>query len=100
VPRRAETRAVVDLEAVRERAHEGADPADAISARQTLARALAELAPEDRAAVLLVDANGFDYRSAADILDVPEGTVASRLNRARAALRRALGDTRKGAANR
>jgi RNA polymerase sigma-70 factor (ECF subfamily) len=92
------TRAVVDIETVRGRAHEG-DPADGLSTRQALARALAELAPEDRAAVLLVDADGFDYRSAADVLGIPEGTIASRLNRARAALRRALGDTRRGAAN-
>jgi RNA polymerase sigma-70 factor (ECF subfamily) len=90
----------VDLEAVRERAQEGADPAETLSMRHALARALAELAPEDRAAVLLVDAEGFDYRGAAEILGIPEGTVASRLNRARAALRRALGDTRKGAENR
>ena len=93
------TRAVVELEAVRERAHD-ADPAEAMSLRQTLGRALAELAPEDRAAVLLVDADGFDYRSAAEVLGIPEGTVASRLNRARAALRRALGDTRKEAESR
>jgi RNA polymerase sigma-70 factor, ECF subfamily len=55
-----------------------------------LADALSELAPEDRAAVLLVDAQGFDYRSAGEVLGVPEGTIASRLNRARASLRRAL----------
>jgi len=41
--------------------------------------------------VLLVDAQGFDYRDAAQVLGVPEGTVASRLNRARASLRTALG---------
>jgi RNA polymerase sigma-70 factor (ECF subfamily) len=47
--------------------------------------------------VLLVDAQGFDYRSAAEILGVPEGTVASRLNRARTALRRHLDDRLEGA---
>jgi RNA polymerase sigma-70 factor, ECF subfamily len=41
--------------------------------------------------VLLVDAQGFDYRAAGEVLGVPEGTIASRLNRARAALRRSLG---------
>jgi RNA polymerase sigma-70 factor (ECF subfamily) len=93
------TRAVVDLESVRDRAHAGLDPAEALSVRYTLGRALAELPPEDRAAVLLVDAHGFDYRDTADVLGIPEGTVASRLNRARAALRGALQETRKGAAN-
>jgi RNA polymerase sigma-70 factor, ECF subfamily len=66
--------------------------AETVELRAGLAEALAALAPEDRAAVLLVDAQGFDYRAAAEVLDVPEGTVASRLNRARAHLRRALAE--------
>jgi RNA polymerase sigma-70 factor (ECF subfamily) len=72
------------------------DVADGVTQRARLAAALAALAPEDRAAVLLVDAQGFDYRSAGAVLGVPEGTVASRLNRARAALRQTLGDGPKG----
>ena len=66
------------------------DVAETVAERTALAEALAALAPEDRAAILLVDAQGFDYRSAGEVLRVPEGTIASRLNRARAALRRAL----------
>jgi RNA polymerase sigma-70 factor (ECF subfamily) len=58
------------------------------------------LSPRDRAAVLLVDAQGFDYESAAKVLDVPAGTVASRLNRARAILRRFLDDHAQGASRR
>jgi RNA polymerase sigma-70 factor (ECF subfamily) len=73
-----------------------ADIADTVVNRSRLAQALSELALEDRAAVLLVDAQGFDYRSAGEVLGVPEGTVASRLNRARAALRRALGEQEEG----
>jgi RNA polymerase sigma-70 factor (ECF subfamily) len=66
-------------------------PADeGLSNRETLATALDALAPEERAAVLLVDAEGFDYRAAGEVLGVPAGTIASRLNRARAALRRSL----------
>jgi RNA polymerase sigma-70 factor, ECF subfamily len=66
-------------------------PADeALSRREALAYALDSLNPDDRAAVLLVDADGFDYRAAGEILGVPAGTVASRLNRARAALRQTL----------
>jgi RNA polymerase sigma-70 factor, ECF subfamily len=67
------------------------DPGDVAAGREDLARALAALPPDERAAVLLVDAQGFDYRHAAHVLGVPEGTVASRLNRARASLRTALG---------
>ena len=55
-----------------------------------LATALAALAPEERAALVLVDAEGFDYSAAAKILGIPVGTVASRLNRARSSLRGAL----------
>jgi RNA polymerase sigma-70 factor (ECF subfamily) len=58
--------------------------------RLDLAHALGALAPDERAAVLLVDANGFDYATAARILGIPAGTLASRLNRARAELRATL----------
>jgi RNA polymerase sigma-70 factor, ECF subfamily len=68
-----------------------ADPGELVAGRGDLTRALAALPPEDRAAVLLVDAQGFDYRETARVLGIPEGTVASRLNRARASLRTALG---------
>ena len=74
-----------------------ADVSDTVSRRSDLARALRQLAPVDRAAVLLVDAQGFDYAAAAEVLGVPAGTIASRLNRARIALRRTLGDSREGA---
>ena len=67
------------------------DPSELAVGREDLARALRALPPDERAAVLLVDAQGFDYRQAADVLGVPEGTVASRLNRARASLRTTLG---------
>jgi len=70
-----------------------APPVDASTAvRDELWRALGELSGEERACVMLVDALGFDYEDAAEILEVPRGTVASRLNRARALLRRALGE--------
>jgi RNA polymerase sigma-70 factor (ECF subfamily) len=67
------------------------DPGEAVARRGDLAEALARLAPEERAAVILVDARGFDYREAARVLDVPEGTIGSRLSRARASLRTELG---------
>jgi len=43
-----------------------------------------------RAAILLVDVEGFSYKEAAEILGVPEGTVMSRLFRARHALQKQL----------
>ena len=73
-----------------------ADPATTAAARTDLARALAALPVDQRAAVLLVDAEGLDYDAAASVLGVAPGTIASRLSRARAALRAALaeGETR------
>lgn len=61
--------------------------------RGDLAVALASLPPELRAAVILVDADGLDYAAAGQVLGVPAGTVGSRLNKARAFLRMALGVT-------
>ena len=66
------------------------DPADGFAARSQLTAALASLSPEQRVVVLLVDRDGFDYQSVADVLDVPKGTVCSRLVTARAALRETL----------
>jgi RNA polymerase sigma-70 factor (ECF subfamily) len=93
-------RHVVPLESVRERADPRPEPGEILPVRRALADALARLPAGDRAAVLLVDAQGFDYRSAAEILGVPEGTVGSRLNRTRALLRRALDDRLEGASER
>ena len=67
------------------------DPGDELAERERLSVALAALPPEQRAAVLLVDREGFDYKTVAEILDVPIGTAASRVSAARRALRRALG---------
>jgi RNA polymerase sigma-70 factor (ECF subfamily) len=70
----------------------GADPSDVVPERARLAAALAALAPTERTVVLLVDAEGLSYEEAAAVTGVPGGTIASRLSRARAALRRALRD--------
>lgn len=67
-----------------------ADPADAVADRDLVARLLAILPPDQRAAVVLVDQEGLDYRAAAKLLGVPMGTIASRLANAREKLRRAL----------
>ncbi|HET6874399.1 MAG TPA: sigma-70 family RNA polymerase sigma factor [Acidimicrobiales bacterium] len=52
-----------------------------------------EALPEQfRLAVLLADVEGFSYKEIADILEVPIGTVMSRLHRGRRALQKALHD--------
>lgn len=43
-----------------------------------------------RATVLLADVEGFAYKEIAEILDIPIGTVMSRLHRGRKALEREL----------
>lgn len=63
-------------------------PADTAVAKLQAAAVLARLAPELRATVVLVHGYGFDYGDAARALNVPAGTIASRLNRARRRARR------------
>jgi RNA polymerase sigma-70 factor (ECF subfamily) len=58
-----------------------------------LRRALDELPPAFRVVVQLVDVEGLSYQEAADALDIPVGTVMSRLHRARRRLRQALSGT-------
>jgi RNA polymerase sigma-70 factor (ECF subfamily) len=55
-----------------------------------LERACSLLQPDQREILLLVALEGLSYRQVATILGVPEGTVMSRLARARERLRRAL----------
>jgi RNA polymerase sigma-70 factor (ECF subfamily) len=51
---------------------------------------IAALPEEQRVVLLLVCADGFTYREAAEALEIPVGTVMSRLGRARLALWREL----------
>ena len=55
-------------------------------------RALQEIPEEFRIAVYLADVEGFSYKEIADIVDVPAGTVMSRLHRGRKLLREKLTD--------
>jgi RNA polymerase sigma-70 factor (ECF subfamily) len=80
----------VPLDELVEQASDPSELEDALDARSEVATALAELSPDERAVVFLVDVEGFDYTAASRVLGVPVGTVASRLNRARSALRSAL----------
>nr|WP_236655597.1 RNA polymerase sigma factor SigM [Streptacidiphilus carbonis] len=66
---------------------EGADvSAERSELRRELGTALATLPPEQRAALVLVDVQGYPVAEAARILDIPIGTIKSRCARARARL--------------
>ncbi len=66
------------------------DDAEASHVRAMVGGALDALADEIRPVIVLVDVEGFRQREVAEMLGIPEGTVASRLFRARSALRTAL----------
>jgi len=59
-------------------------------ASEALQAGLAKLSPELRETLILRDVEELEYREIAQILNVPEGTVKSRLNRGRAELVRIL----------
>ena len=67
-------------------ADEGTDPAVRIG----LMSALSSLSFEHREALLLTAVEGLSYRETADALDIPIGTVMSRIARARDHLARRL----------
>jgi RNA polymerase sigma-70 factor, ECF subfamily len=67
------------------------DRVSASALRPALAAALAALSPGDRDVLLLVALADLGYPEVAQALGIPEGTVASRLHRARRQLRAALG---------
>ena len=58
--------------------------------REMVQRALRQISPDLREAVILRDLQDMDYREIAQVLKVPEGTVKSRINRGRAELARVL----------
>jgi RNA polymerase sigma-70 factor (ECF subfamily) len=72
-------------DAVESRVHAGAES-------RALAAAIAGLPAAQREVLLLVTWAGLTYDEVAEALGVPAGTVRSRMYRARAKLRRALGD--------
>jgi RNA polymerase sigma-70 factor (ECF subfamily) len=70
--------------------HTDLDPEQITSRDQTVARvqlAIAKLPVGQRQAITLVDLEGFSYAEVAGILEIPIGTVMSRLCRARQALK-------------
>ena len=65
----------------------------AAAMRPLLAEALSTLAARDRDVLLLIGWAELSYEQTALALDIPVGTVRSRLNRARRKVRAALGET-------
>jgi len=71
----------------------GEDGRRTVLARLQLAevrRAITQLPEDQRSVLLLVCVEGMRYREVAEALEIPMGTVMSRLGRARAALARAV----------
>jgi RNA polymerase sigma-70 factor, ECF subfamily len=81
------------LGVLEERAAQGSRTDGLLAGREAgelLQAALQKLSPELREAVILRDLQELEYREIAKVLNVPEGTVKSRLNRGRAELVRVL----------
>jgi RNA polymerase sigma-70 factor, ECF subfamily len=89
---RRRQRRPVPRDALPEPATASPDPAHAVDARLTVDAALASVPEEFRVAVVLRDLCDLDYAEIAQVLDVPPGTVRSRIARGRAALHAALGN--------
>jgi len=81
------------FEAIAEVADHTADPEHLVDERDLVERvraAMAALNPEQRKVLSLVDLEGFSYTEVATILEIPVGTVMSRLCRARRRLKARL----------
>jgi RNA polymerase sigma-70 factor (ECF subfamily) len=79
-------------EPARGSASEGSRLEDRVGARIDVDAALRELPEEFRVAVVLRDLCDLDYAEIAEVLDIPAGTVRSRIARGRAALFELLGN--------
>ncbi|WP_028100725.1 RNA polymerase sigma factor [Pseudoduganella violaceinigra] len=75
-----------------EGAHVGDDFAEAHQQRMAVQKAVSLLSEEHRLVVGLVLVEGLPYKEAAEVLDIPVGTLTSRLARARGALQELLSD--------
>lgn len=88
--RRLPEAGVAELETAADRGPTPESEALARERREDLTAAVARLATAHREALALVFVEGLSYREAAEVLGIPEGTVKSRLNHARQALRALL----------
>lgn len=67
------------------------DQAERSDEHRRVGEALGRLSNDERTLIVLRDMEGFDYQQMAEVLELPLGTLKSRLFRARLALRRQLG---------
>lgn len=72
-------------------AHVGESPIEGRELAMTVQAAMQQLPEEQRMAIALVLIEGLSYREAADAMEVPVGTLTSRLARGREALQALLG---------
>lgn len=92
--RERERRAAGDRGTVGAGRRDGRRRSERREARREVWEALDRLSEAHREVLVLKELQGFSYAEIAEILDVPDGTVASRLYHARDALREALEETR------
>ena len=94
--RRKRNRAVAfpDGSSERVRTASAGDPTDAMDLKVDFEAALQRLSLEHREVIMLRQVQGLSYQEIAGVLNVPRGTVESRLHRARGALRILLDDYR------
>ena len=74
------------------------DPADSVAGEIDVVRALAQVPEDYRIALILADVRDLPYDEIARALDVPVGTVKSRVHRGRVALAQAMGISAQGPA--
>jgi RNA polymerase sigma-70 factor (ECF subfamily) len=72
--------------------HVGDGFAEAHQQRMAIEKAVSMLSDEHRMVIALVLVDGLPYKEAAEVLEIPMGTLTSRLVRARAALQELLSD--------
>ena len=84
--RRRRAAVLAEPEAGERVGHDGAQAQAIRLEAAEVERALARLPEDQRLAVALVLVEGLSYKEAAEVLEVPQGTLTSRLGRGRAAL--------------
>lgn len=72
--------------------HVGDNYAEAHQQRMAIEKAVSMLSDEHRMVIALVLVDGMPYKEAAEVLEIPMGTLTSRLVRARTALQALLSD--------
>lgn len=77
-----------------EGAQVGVDSSEAQQQRMAVQKAMSLLSEEHRLVIGLVLVDGLPYKEAAAVLEIPMGTLTSRLARAREALQKLLSDER------